>query len=123
MDKALREVHEARIRALVAGDLDALDRYVADDLSYTSPHGTLMTKREVFDSFRSGAMKMQSMEVSDLHTRQYGDTAILTYRAVTKFSDLGKIVDGVIQSTTVYLRRDGQWKLVAAHQTSIADGV
>ena len=32
MDDDLKAVHEARIRALVTGDLDTLDRCVADDL-------------------------------------------------------------------------------------------
>lgn len=123
MDDDLMEAHEARIQALVAGDLKTLDRHVADDLTYTSPHGKVMTKSEVFESFRSGDMTVQRMEVSDLRARVFGDTAVMTYKAATTFNDRDVTVDGTVQSTAVYVRRDGTWKLAAAHQTSItADG-
>ena len=52
MDDDLKAVHEARIRALVTGDLDTLDRCVADDLTYISPHGRVLSKQDVFDSIR-----------------------------------------------------------------------
>ena len=49
MDDELKEVHEARIRALVAGDLETLDRCVAEDLTYKSPHGRVLGKQDVLN--------------------------------------------------------------------------
>ena len=121
MDAGLQKAHEGRIAALLSGDLEALDNYVDDDLTYTSPHGRLMTKSEVFDSFRSGVMKVETMEISDLLSRQYGDTAILTYRAHTVIHDHGAVTSGNVRSTAVYLRRNENWKLVAQQQTAIAE--
>ena len=121
MGESVLEVHEARVRALVAGDLDALDRYVADDLTFTTPHGTVLTKPMVFDRVRSGRMKVDHMEVDDLSIREHGDAAIVTYRAVTRYSDDGVMVDGTVRSTTIYLRREGVWKLAAAQQSLITD--
>jgi len=120
MDDDLKAVHEARIRALVAGDLDTLDRCVADDLTYISPLGRVLGKQDVFDSVRTGKMVIQSMEVTELKANQFGDSAILTYQAYTKFSDDGTIVDGRVRGTNVYLRRHGLWQLYLAQQTSIA---
>lgn len=120
MNDDLRNVHEARIAALLAGDLGELDKYVADDLTYTSPHGKIMSKAEVFANFRSGAMKMQRMEVDDLAVREHGDAAIMTYRALTTFVDNGAVIDGTVRSTAIYLHREGSWKLAAQQQTSIA---
>ena len=60
MDDDLKAVHEARIRALVTGDLDTLDRCVADDLTYISPHGRVLSKQDVFDSIRAGKMTIQT---------------------------------------------------------------
>ena len=119
MDDDLKAVHEARIRALVTGDLDTLDRCVADDLTYISPHGRVLSKQDVFDSIRQGKMTIQSMEVTDLKSSQFGDSAVLTYQAYTKFSDDGTIVDGNVRGTNVYLRRQGLWQLYLAQQTSI----
>lgn len=119
MNDQLRKVHEARIAALLAGDVDELDNYVADDLTYTSPHGKVMGKQEVFGNFRSGAMKITRMEIDDLAVREHGDAAIMTYRALTKFTDHGTVIDGAVRSTAIYLRREGIWKLAAQQQTSI----
>ena len=119
MDDDLKAVHEARIRALVTGDLDILDRCVADDLTYISPHGRVLSKQDVFDSIRQGKMTIQSMEVTDLKSSQFGDSAVLTYQAYTKFNDDGTIVDGNVRGTNVYLRRQGLWQLYLAQQTSI----
>ena len=120
MDDELKEVHEARIRALVAGDLETLDRCVAEDLTYISPHGRVLGKQDVFNSIREGRMVVQSMKVTDLTASQFGDSAILIYKASTKFSDDGTMVDGNVRGTNVYLRRQGLWQLYVSQQTSIA---
>jgi ketosteroid isomerase-like protein len=119
MDDDLKAVHEDRMRALVAGDLDTLDRCVADDLTYISPHGRVLSKKEVFDSIRQGKMVIQTMEVTDFKGHQFGDSAVFTYQAYTKFIDNGTIVDGNIRGTNIYLRRQGLWQLYLAQQTSI----
>ena len=119
MDDDLKAVHEDRIRALVAGDLDTLDRCVANDLTYISPHGRVLSKKEVFNRIRQGKMTIQSMEVTDFKGNQFGDSAIFTYQAYTKFIDDGTIVDGNVRGTNVYLRRQGLWQLYLAQQTSI----
>jgi len=120
MNDELRKVHEARIAALLAGDVDELDNYVAEDLTYTSPHGKVMSKQEVFGSFRSGAMKITRMEIDDLVVREHGDAAIMTYQAHTTFTDHGTVFEGVVRSTAIYLHREGGWKLAAQQQTSIS---
>ena len=119
MDDDLKEVHEARLRALVTGDLETLDRCVADDLTYISPHGRVLGKQEVFDNIRQGKMAVQSMEVTNFEANQFGDSAILTYQAYTRFNDGETIVDGNVRGTNVYLRRQGLWQLYLAQQTSI----
>ena len=48
----LIQVHEQRILALLEGDLQSLDRCVSDDLIFTTPHGNLLTKTDVFDKIK-----------------------------------------------------------------------
>ncbi|MAI59103.1 MAG: hypothetical protein CML56_09050 [Rhodobacteraceae bacterium] len=110
------KVHEDRVQALVEGDLNTLDRCVSDDLTFTTPHGTLLTKAMVFDSIRSGRMDVKRMQVDDLVLREYGDTAVITYRALTSYTDGEALVDGIVCSTTIYLFRDNCWQLIAAQQ-------
>ena len=121
MSSEVLEVHKARVRALVEADLETLDQIVADDLTFTTPHGTVLTKPMVFDSVRSGKMNVARMDVEDVVVREFGDMAILTYRTDTTYTDNDTLVDGSVRSTTVYLRRDGTWKLVAAQQSMIKE--
>ncbi len=121
MNSEVLDVHKARVRALVEADLETLDQIVADDLTFTTPHGTVLTKPMVFDSVRSGKMNVSRMDVFDLVVREYGNTAILTYRTETTYTDNEVLVDGSVRSTTVYLRRNSKWKLVAAQQSMIKD--
>ena len=121
MSSEVLEVHKARVRALIEADLETLDQIVADDLTFTTPHGTVLTKQMVFDSLRSGKMNVACMDVEDVVVREYGDMAILTYRTDTRYTDNDTLVDGSVRSTTVYLRLDGSWKLVAAQQSMIKE--
>ena len=120
MIKNVLDVHERRVQALVEGDLATLDLCLSDDLVFTTPHGTLLTKAMVFDSIRSGKMNVKRMQVDDLHLGEYGDTAVITYRSVTSYTDGKVLVDGTVRSTTVYLFRDGRWQLIVAQQSLIA---
>ena len=115
----LLQVHEGRILALLEGDLQSLDRFVSDELIFTTPHGTLLTKTDVFDRITNGTMDVKHMQVDDLCLRQNGDTGIITYRCETVYTDNKVLVDGTVRSTTVYIFRDNRWQLIAAHQSNL----
>ena len=53
----------------------------------------------------------------------YGDTAILTYNfaGLRRGSD-GKVNPSLAKSTRVYVKQDGQWKLVHANFAPVAMG-
>jgi ketosteroid isomerase-like protein len=53
----------------------------------------------------------------------YGDTAILTYNfaGLRRGAD-GKVISSLAKSTRVYVKEDGQWKLVHANFAPVAAG-
>ena len=114
------DVNQARIDALVAGDIDTLDGYVGEDMRYVSAAGTVQTKAQVFAAFRSGDIRLERQDPSDLNVRIYGDTAIAGYLADSVTIDSGKRIAGTTHCTSVYVRRDGRWQLVLQHNTFIA---
>ena len=118
-EKELLEAHRARLRAIVAGDLDTLNGYVSEDLVYTSPNGHTMNKQQVFEGFRSGVAKVDKMETDETEVRLYGNTAIVTYRANTKMSDGINETTGYIRSTATYVKEPSGWRLVSQHQSRI----
>jgi uncharacterized protein (TIGR02246 family) len=108
-----------RIAALVAGDADTLDCFVGDDMSYVSPAGQVQSKAQVFAALRSGALRLERQDASDLEVRLYGDTAIVGYRAETVTVDSGVRIEGTTRCTSVYVHRDGRWQLVLQHNTFV----
>ena len=121
MDEEILDVHARRIAALVAGDLEALTRYVAEDLIYTSPVGKVQDRSSVFAGFRAGTTRVERMECDDFRVRVNGDAAVVTYRSRSRMVDPDYVVDGLLRSTSTYFRRQGQWMLVAQHQVRIED--
>ena len=119
-EQEVADVNRARIAALVAGDIDTLERYVGEDMQYVSVAGVVQTKAQVFAGFRSGDVRLERQDPGDLDVRVYGDTAIAGYRADSVTLDRGKRIEGTTRCTSVYVRRDGRWQLVLQHNTFIA---
>ena len=117
---ALIAVNAERIRVLVAGDLDALDRFVGDELIYVSPRGKAQTKAQVYEGFRSGAVKVERLDIEDPRARLFGSVGIVTYRANTRIVDGAEVFDAWTQSTAIYHHRDGRFQLVSQHVCEIA---
>lgn len=117
--ETLLKAHHARIEALVAGDFETLQRFISDDLIYTSPAGRTQNKTEVFEGFRSGHTKVEKMETDDTEVRLYGDAAVITYRAKTVMIDGSRETTGYIRSTATYVKDSSGWRLLSQQQTRI----
>jgi ketosteroid isomerase-like protein len=74
---AVKALDLKRFELAVAGDVDALAKLLADDLTYTHSSGALDDKSKFLDSLRSGKLKYTSLEPSDVQVRAYGTTAVV----------------------------------------------
>ncbi len=108
-----------RVAALVKNDLAALDRLLADDLTYTHSSALVETKAEYLSAIRSGKLKYHSLDHEQQRVRLYGDTAVLT--GITKvFSTYhGKEGRPTLRFTIVYVKRAGRWQMVAWQSTGV----
>ena len=114
---SLIAAHHARLSALIAGDIEALGKVVAEDMIFVSAKGITRTRPDVITSFKAGTMKIERMHSFDISTRIYGNTGILMYQADTKSRDGDLTIEGVTRSTTVYINGDGGWRMVSQHQS------
>ncbi len=119
-EEGLLAAHEARIAALVSGDLEALAKVVGEDLVFVNAGGKVMRRPEIFAAFQAGTMKVERIDADNIETRFYGETAILSYRAQTTVRDGESLIDGLTQNTCVFVNRDGRWQMVSQHQCAIA---
>jgi ketosteroid isomerase-like protein len=102
------------------GDASALEKLWADDLEVTVPRMPVMSKSDVLGFARSGRMKFQRYQTSDLKVRVYGDAAIVSGRLQRTRTLNGKTVDDDWRFTKLYIRREGRWQVVAFHASEAA---
>jgi len=112
-------LEEERNQAILKADAAALDRLTSEDYTFVTLRGEMRTKAQILSNFRSGQAKYDSRAISDLKVRVYGNTAIVTGRAVQKGAENGKDYSGDYWFTRVYVQRDGMWKTVALQTTLI----
>jgi ketosteroid isomerase-like protein len=122
--KAEQQVLQAekdRFAAMVKGDRAALEKLLADDLTYTHSTALLETKEQFIKSVTSGNIDYVSIvpSAADANVRVNGNTAIVTGVAAVNVIDTGKDRKIRIRYTTVYTNRGGAWLLSAWQSTVI----
>ncbi len=104
-------------------DVDALDRIYADDIMVTAPIGICVDKPAVMDEVRRAAAQavIGRYDKDDLKLRGYGDTAVSSYRMTAWATGEGKEIKRSLCITNVWMKRNGDWKIVARHTASLPD--
>src|SRR5438105_5693821 len=116
--ETIRKLDNERIQAQVHADATALDRIYAADFIGVGPSGTVRTKPQVILDFTSGDLKFQSISTDDVQVRVYGDTAVETGLSTMIGQDKGKTIPRDTRFTRVWVKQQGQWRLVANHYSS-----
>ncbi len=97
------------------GDAESLSRLWADDLVVTVPRMQVLTRADALAMVRSGRIRFERYETSDIRVRVFGDAAITTGRLRRTRKVGEQRFDDDWQFTKAYVRRDGQWRVVAFH--------
>jgi ketosteroid isomerase-like protein len=108
-----RQAKEASLRR----DAEFSLRTLAEDYVAITPLGQVTTKQETISARRSGQLRYESMNVTDMVVRLYGDTAVVTARADVKGHQLGEDFSGPYRYTRVWVRRNGRWQTVSYQAT------
>jgi len=102
-------------------DVQALDRFYADDIMVTAPIGICVDKPAVMDEVRSAAEKavIDRYDKDDLKVRAFGDTAVSSYRMAAEATFEGREIKRQLCITNVWMKRNDQWQIVARHTASV----
>ena len=119
--KAEQEVIDTeneRYQAFMKGDADALARILANEFTFTNVRGETHTKAELVDDLRSGRLKYNAMNHTDIRVRVYGDAAVLTGRSASTYVEGGQAGGSTPRKfLNVYIKKNGKWRLVAREET------
>jgi ketosteroid isomerase-like protein len=108
-----RQAKEASLRRDAQFPLHAL----ADDYVAITPLGQVTTKQDSVSARRSGQLRYDAIDITDMVVRVYGDTAIVTARADVRGHQLGEDFSGPYRYTRVWVRRGGHWQAVSYQAT------
>ena len=117
--EGIRRLDQERIQAQIHADAAALDRIYADDFIGIGPSGTVRTKPQVLADFTSHDLNFQSITTAEVRIRVYGNTAVETGRSTMVGQDKGNVVPRDNRFTRVWVRRQGRWRLVANHYSTL----
>jgi uncharacterized protein (TIGR02246 family) len=106
--------------AHMQGDTTTLGRLFADDLVVVVPGMRPLSKADSLGMFKTGGMKFDRYESSDIQLRVYDETAIVTGRIKRTRTIGAKTMADDWRFTKVYLRRAGNWQVVSFHASNVA---
>lgn len=110
----------ARCRALVAADIVALERIVADDVVHVHANGKADDKA-AYLAMVKGAIRFLSAQREGLDVRVYDGLAVATgpLKQTIEVSATGQRTDMHVMTTQVWRRQDGSWQQVSFQATNL----
>jgi len=119
VEQTLTKIEHDATAAILKRDFAAFGKFLADDAVITTPDGSMRTKAQVLAELKSGDLVLESSAISDLKVRAFGDAAVVTYITTDKGTYKKQDISGRFRWTDVFVRRGGNWLIVASHGTPI----
>jgi uncharacterized protein DUF4440 len=108
------QAEKDRFAAMIKADDAALNKLLADELTYTHSNANMQTKPQFVADIKSGAIKYVSImpSESDWKVRIYGNVAIVSGVAAVNVIDHGNNLKFKIRYTNDHINRAGSWQMV-----------
>ena len=120
IEKQVMAVEQARTVALEHSDVAALQRIMADDVTYVHASGKVDTKQSYLEAIRSGQLHYISWRPMHLQVRALGTSAVIDGEYAVRVTDARvqpNPFDINIFILSVYERRNGEWQQIAWQST------
>ncbi|HEX8476429.1 MAG TPA: nuclear transport factor 2 family protein [Pyrinomonadaceae bacterium] len=119
-ERELAQIEKDWAAAYVRGDAPSMERYADAETYFVDPEGGVANMSQVVEQVKSGDLKFESIDVSDVKVRVYGDTAVVSYHSKDKGTYKGEDISGDHRWLDVFVRRNGKWMAVASQGTRIS---
>ena len=121
VEQKIRELEEELTQTEMRLEIDALDRIYADDIMVTAPIGICVDKPAVMAEVRQAAEKavIGRYDKDELKIRAFGDIAVSSYCIAAEASFEGTEIKRQLCITNVWMKRNGDWQIIARHTASL----
>ncbi len=111
---------QARVAALDSSDVQALEKIMADDVTYVHASGKVDTKASYLEAIRSGTLHYISWVAKNLQVRVEGSAAVINGEYSVRVTDSRVQAEPFninIFILEMWARRDGRWEQIAWQST------
>jgi hypothetical protein len=109
------------VDAMQKGDTATLDSILDDSYVDTDEMGQHSNKQDVLAAMRSGDLKINSITISSMQVYDHGTSAIVTGRAIQDGTFKGQPLSDAVSFSDTFVKRNGTWKAVASHRSTLRD--
>jgi hypothetical protein len=97
-----------------AADVDTLDALLHPRVVGAGPDGTVFGKEDDLRAYRSGALRIRSLVEESIDVQDDGQTGTTRVVAAVEAVQDGTEVSARLLYTRLWVRHDGQWRVLAA---------
>jgi hypothetical protein len=108
-------------QAIVTNNVAEMNNLLSNDYIGITSNGTVENKAQALAQRRAGTVSIAKLDLSDIHIRIYGNTAVVTSVADLVGSNGDSDISGKYRYTRVYALRRGGWKIVSFEASRVHD--
>ncbi|MFG2011407.1 nuclear transport factor 2 family protein [Micromonospora sp. NPDC048868] len=97
-----------------AADVESLDSLLHPQVVGAGPDGTVFTKEDDLEGYRSGALRITSLVEESLDVQEDGQTGVTRMVAAVDAVQGGAAMSARLRYTRLWVREDGNWRVLAA---------
>jgi len=112
-DQEVLKMNEECNAAELKADIAKMDACETADFEHIHANGMVENKAEFLKGVGSGAHKFLALDLSDVHARSYGTTAIVEEHMHLRADNSGRIADVNNLVMTVWTKQQGKWREAA----------
>jgi ketosteroid isomerase-like protein len=115
VEAVIKQLEHSWAEAIVKKDFATLDRLLADDFTGTSPTAHTFAKTAAINDLKSATYVVTAMDLDEISVNVYGDTAVAFTSQEEKSTYFKEDISGHYHFTDVWIKRNGEWRVVASH--------
>src|SRR5438094_490688 len=117
--KELEQIEKQLAATWKNGDCDAWGRIIAPEWSVIHIDGNSITRTQALAICRAKEPPIEELTIDDVAVHPYSDAAVVTGRTFGRVGGASPMTVR-LRFTDFFVRRSGQWQVVASHATQLS---
>lgn len=118
-ESEIKDLSQKRVQWLLKGNVDSLVNLYDENSVTIHGNGMIRTTSEHINDIKSGRPVYKSIDIQESSVKDFGNTAVLVGKGVFSISINGQNMTQNMVFTEVYLKKNGQWKLISRQASQV----